>query len=243
MNRIFASSLVVVSMFAAGCVGSAGDPTTSAAEEELTAKNTGLFVALSNEPSGGDFANITTIKRASSSKTKCADGSSAASCTAIGLDFSALNLSATKEAKLDAAFRAGHAVLQGKLQNTAASPSSHVSVPEIVVTAAWIGAGGNDLADTDKLYTVGHVIQNWMCLAAHPCPNINEATANLTTTKRIEEVDFDGVGASKTELDKAEKAMLIGGGGLLVGGVNEKQKLQGATVTNLAATDFYLPFN
>ena len=122
-----------------------------------------------------------------------------------------------------------------------------MSVPEIVVTAAWIGAGGNDLADADQLFTVGHAVQNWMCLNG-PCATINEKRENTTTTTRINDVDLDGVGASKTELGKASDAMNIGGGGLLVGGFNtklvsSKVNIGTTVVTTLNASDFYLPFN
>lgn len=243
MNRAFASALVFVvgSIFATGC--SVENTATTADEQDLTAKATGLFVAVSNDTAGGDFANITTVKRANSSKTKCTDGKGAATCTAIALDFSALNLTASKTAKIDAAFRDGHAIVQGTLKNVDGPPPSHAKIPAIVVTAAWIGAGGNDLVASDKLYQVQHVVQNWMCLQAHPCPNINETIANGTKSIRIEDVIFDGVGASKTELKKASDAMLIGGGGLLVAGGNAKEGTGGSAVTNLEAVDFYLPFN
>jgi hypothetical protein len=81
-----------------------------------------------------------------------------------------------------------------------------------------------------------------MCLQAHPCPNINETSVNGTKTVRIEDVILDGVGASKTELKKADDAMLVGGGGLLVAGVNAKEGTGSNAVTNLEAVDFYLPY-
>jgi hypothetical protein len=241
MRLALFSALLVASTFVAGCATE--DPgTTASAEEELTAKATGVFVATDNEASGGDFANVTTVRRANATKTKCADGKAASTCKAVGLDLSALGLTSTKESKLDAAFRSGHAIVQGTLKNVKADPSGHVTVPTIVVTAAWMSAGQNDLAASDKLYFVQHAVQNWMCLQAHPCPNINETSVNGTKTVRIEDVILDGVGASKTELKKADDAMLVGGGGLLVAGVNAKEGTGSNAVTNLEAVDFYLPY-
>jgi hypothetical protein len=249
MNRVFASAipafLVVASMFVGGCVNQGGDATTES-EEDLTAKSTGLFVATSNEPAGGDIANITQVKRANSTKTKCADGKSRATCSIVGLDFSALGLSDSKEAKLDAAFRAGHAILQGKIQNGKGSKTTP-AFTEIVVSAAWMGAGGNDLAAGDQIYSVGHLIQNFMCLNG-PCATINETLENTTTARHINNVDLDGVGASNTELGDATDEMKIGGGGLLVGGFNatlisSQVNIGTTSVTTLNATDFYLPVN
>lgn len=237
MVRALASALVFASMFAAGCSTENADVGTN--DEDLTAaKATGLFLVLSNDAT----SNVATVKRANATQTKCTNGKAAASCSVTTLDLGAMGLSATKAAKLDAAFRAGHAIVQGTLKLSDADPKTNKKVSEIVVTAAWVGAGGNDLDKSDKIYLAQHAVQTWMCLQAHPCPNINETPANGTKTTRIEDVILDGVGASKTELSKAKDAMLIGGGGLLVAGANVKEGSGASAVTNLEAVDFYLPY-
>src|SRR5205085_643386 len=96
-----------------GCGGS--DDGIDAVEGDATAKSAKVFVAVSDEPAGGDIASITSVKAVNEAKTKCADGTSTASCDVVGLDLSALQLTDAKQAKLEKAFRAGHALLKGKI--------------------------------------------------------------------------------------------------------------------------------
>ncbi len=235
-------ALIAVSCALTGCVADTGDQPADESDD-VTASNSGVFIATANEKAGGDIAYITTVKRANMAKTKCDDGKSHATCIVGGLDFSALHLSAAKQQQIDAAFRAGHALLEGKL--VAAPANLPLSVPHmarIVVTKAWIGASGATIDALDSVYQVRARAE-----ACNGCATIGEDLVNSSGGGAVYSVNLDGVAASKTELAAASKAMGIGGPGLLVAGLNHTLIHGGVgsgvtSKSDLYASEFYLPF-
>ncbi len=228
-----------------GCVAQTGDEPAVSDSEDVTASPSGVFVATANEKAGGDIAFITTVARPNMKTTKCDDGKLHATCVIGSLDVSALHLTPAKQLKLEEAFRAGHALVKGTV--VAAPKNLPLTVPHmarIVVTKAWLGAGGNDVGEFDTFYVVKQ-----RAMACAGCATVLETLLNSTKNEAVFTADIANVtGASKTEIAAGNQALQVGGDGLIAAGINHTLISchpgpgNGCQHdSNFVATDFYLP--
>jgi hypothetical protein len=226
------------------CSGSSSSNTSGANEtgdEQDIVSGKGIYALVGAGPTGGSA-----VKLANRATTKCSDGKSQGSCTIVKLDSSAMKLDSATADKLEKAFFAGHALVQGSLTTeTTKDPGSFV-LPILKATAAWIGAAGKDPGQSDGVFRVSHRILNGLCVTA-PCAELHEELVNSTKGDTdISSMNLDGAGAKKPDIDAANAETDIGAEGLLVVGINRSLEHgapgQGFGMdTTLFATDFYLP--
>src|SRR5262249_5140890 len=105
------ASLASLFALTIGCSGAPGaTQNDDSSDDALTGANGGLYIGSAPGLTGGISVHLANAKT-----TKCADGSRKSICAVFVVDYSNLNLSAADEKSLDDAFKAGQAVVKGKL--------------------------------------------------------------------------------------------------------------------------------
>jgi hypothetical protein len=236
VKRSILSLGIAITLSLLACSGSSSDAAPNGDtgdEQDATAAK--FWVA---QPGPGPFV----VKLANRTKTACGDGTSSATCTVFMVDYSALNLSASDQAKLDGAFRAGHAIVQGKLD---VNPDDD-RAKKLVAAAAWTGAGGKDVGSFDSYYRVTGRILNGMCVHNACGPLTSQQLLNKSGGAEDVAVDLTQANATKAEQADGATQYGVGQPGLLVAGIDHTlvHGEVGVGVSNsstLVATDFYLP--
>jgi hypothetical protein len=233
---------VAVSLLACSGASSSDTGSSQAGDEQDVVSGKGIYAAVGKGVTGG-----TAVKLVNRSTTKCSDGKSQGSCTIVKLDSSGMNLDSDTADALQKAFDDGHALVQGTLTTETTKDPGSFELPILKITAAWMGAGGKDPAQTDSVYRVTHLIQNKLCGQGGSCATFHEELVNSTKgASDIMSLDLSGAGAKKPDVDSGNNETDIGAEGLLVVGINHTlvHGTAGGDVSNiptLVATDFYLP--
>jgi len=156
------------------------------------------------------------LERVNHAITTCHDGSTAATCYAPVLDWSATGLSAGQQgALLDAARReAGsgdvYALVRGRFART--NTTSMPRAGRFVISEAWVAEGD---AASDGVFV--RVVDNGIRCFAAPCPSVTETVLNMSRSVDIAEVDFAPAGLNERQLMGCRQEMSSPGGILVVG--------------------------
>lgn len=243
LRSIALASIASLLALTVGCSGAPDASPGDSTDDALSAQNGGYFVGVAPGLTGGISVHLANAKT-----TTCADGTKKSVCGIASVDYSALNLSSAEQTALDSAFKAGHAVIKGKLGMSNDGPNKTLPATFLVLhaTAAWKGVAANAQAgDLDQVYLVSHRILNAMCAQNASCPLFNQQQVNVATPATalaIQNVSLDSAG-SQSDLAAAEDEMKIGAEGLLVLGhdVTLVSNHNAETTRTLLAADFYLP--
>ena len=174
---------------------------------------------------GGYFVAEVNQKR-----TRCVDGTYAASCYVATIDFFSLGVSNEQEASL----RQGNTVFYGSIV-----PRRNVIRPigDLVVEEAWAGLTAGKVTST-----LFHVENNGLLCVAAPCPSYDMARLNSEQTSAIHEVDLSGAAGTDAQKGLAMQEILTGSGVLVEGRTTIKPDAGPAgDAIVLAARQIYMP--
>ena len=163
----------------------------------------------------GSTCATASVSRPNRSTSKCADGSTKASCDVVAIDWSASGISAaTQQALLtDAPFAdddTTNLIIKGSLEMRALSNSA-TKVPYLVVTQAWKGL------EQPATGILALVVNSHEACTGSSCKPMRANKLNSTVTSLIGDVDFADASISASA-ESSDRAAIATGPGVIVAG-------------------------
>lgn len=223
LRRFAFAALVSSSFFAVGC----GAPADLDQEESVDEADES---ALSSNPNGGyfivtrpDYRKCASpmcggvyVKRVNNDKTRCSDGSFQTECYVGSVDYSKAGLSDNAVGNFSSKFHDGKALVRATFRTK--------NFGRLEVAEAWEGVTGKEAQGT-FFRTADNGIR---CVKA-PCPSTTASTLNSKDAHNIMRVDFAASGASKKQIEAAERALYTREGVMVVGGLAMPKCMPNAT--------------
>ena len=213
-SNLSLSGLSLTGCLLAAWLGSACDhaaddslEASAAAVQALTVANSGHFIVTrldqrkcASPVCGGYF-----VKSVNQTRTRCANGSSAADCHAFRLDFGPAGLSADQAARFEAEFFAKQrGLVRGSLISRSVAPN--LSEDVLVVTEAWQGQAMTTAKGTfNALTATGRV-----CIT-FPCDSFQGEKLNTGAVSFFNAVDLAASGAPPEAVAQGQQALAAGG--------------------------------
>jgi hypothetical protein len=170
------------------------------------------------------------VKEVNQDLTLCADGSYAESCHVAVTDYSALGLPGSTEAKLDATWQEGGALLRGALVQDG---GPYVPVDTLVASEGWVGVTGSEPVGLfERLDDSGIVCVTF------PCPSYVERILNDGFERLIAEVDLASSGATPKQLELGYDELFANG--ILAAGEETWVYGPAGSAPGFAASEFYV---
>ena len=231
MRTVSLALLASLSLFACSAPSSQSVDSDSASDETqdegasaLSNPNYGYFAAqrdmrkCASPMCGGYF-----IHRVNASKTRCIDGSYAATCYVTGVDLSKLNLT-------DGDLEVGHAVFRGSIEKTEINGKTWGL---FAAGEAWVGQTASSPAGSFYRAKDNGI----RCIKA-PCPSISVDKLNTNAVRMISDLDLTGTAnpATQKQIDAAMDDVFTSDDGLLVAGTIAAMKNGGHEIV---ATEFF----
>lgn len=226
--RITFALLASVALSTAACSGSGpaadADETADEGAAALSNPNYGYYVAQPDlrkcmfPMCGGWF-----VHRVNASKTRCLDGSYAATCYVTGIDL-------TKAGVSESDVTLGQAVLRGTIDPTTINGKTWASFTAL---EAWAGQTGS--AATGSFYRAKD--NGIRCIKA-PCPSTSADKLNTNAVRNVSDIDLSSTAtpATQKQIDAAMDDVMTSADGLLVAGTIAATKDGG---NRLTASEFY----
>jgi hypothetical protein len=172
------------------------------------------------------------VKALNRTWTLCADGSKAADCQVLKLDFSLLAMSEKEQAAFQQAFTEGLGIIKGKLLET---QQNGILLPILEISEAWLAQAGKEPRAAGYLRVHDTGIQ---CFTT-PCLSVDESLINLPGGRVIAGVDLSFSGA---DADKINAGYLEMKTGFVIATGSHKVVHGPAGFSQvLVASQFYLP--
>ncbi|EYF04731.1 Hypothetical protein CAP_4207 [Chondromyces apiculatus DSM 436] len=205
-------------------------PTSSGGEDEVRDETFYVVTAVDVRRCAQPYCGGYFVSEVNQKRTRCVDGTYAASCYVAAIDLFSLGVSNPQEASL----RQGNTVFYGSIV-----PRDDVNRPigDLVVEEAWAGLTAGKVTST-----LFHVENNGLQCIAAPCPSYDMALLNSEQTSAIHEVDLSGAAGTDAQKGLAMRQLLTGAGVLVEGRTTIKPDAGPAgDATVLAARQVYIP--
>jgi len=165
--------------------------------------------------------------------THCEDGSKAADCQVLQLDFSLLDMGENEQAVFQQAFTVGLGIIKGKLFQ---AHQDGILFPSLMIQEAWLAQAGKDPGGSKGFFWVRDT--GIQCITA-PCLTVNEGLINLPGNRFIAGVDLSTSGAQAEQINDGYQEMKTGF--IIATGQHEIVHGPAGFSQILVAGEFYLP--
>lgn len=171
------------------------------------------------------------VARVNTKVTQCADGTTQPDCHMLDLDLSKLRLDPAIEAKAEAAFNAGQALVRGALRQVdvgAPWPADVLFASEI-----WIGVTG-----TAPKGHFSRIDDAGLVCVTYPCPTLTERRLNTRIRGPLDSIDLSPSGATQKQIDLGLRELYENG--LLAAGHHTEVTGPAGSMNGFAASEFYV---